>query len=197
MQILLFKDLVAWCHSFDLFYIEHTNNILYIFASARWSASSGVPSRDSNSGLPFSKPTRYWLCHAAPYVEIVACKLELLQKPIIDFINQEISTERERSITWLLRLCLRHKQKKLRFMEPHIWIAAQSKLLTLWFIGETIEIRAVVVFESYNNNLKVVCNEKQRVDGRWYTLGIGTRPWKLMFIYRLIFFVVYNSDPEL
>ncbi len=74
-------------------------------------------------------------------------------------------------------------------MEPHLWIAAQSKLLTLYFIGETIEIRTEVVFESYNNNLKVVCNEKQRVDGRWYTLGTGTRPWKLMFIYRLTLFM--------
>jgi hypothetical protein len=25
-----------------------------------------VPSRESNSGLPYSKPTRYQLCHAAP-----------------------------------------------------------------------------------------------------------------------------------
>jgi hypothetical protein len=31
-------------------------------------------------------------------VEIIACKLELLKNPIIDFINQEISAERERSI---------------------------------------------------------------------------------------------------
>jgi hypothetical protein len=26
-----------------------------------------VPSRESNSGLPYSKPTRYQLSHAAPY----------------------------------------------------------------------------------------------------------------------------------
>jgi hypothetical protein len=32
-------------------------------------------------------------------VEIIAWKLELFKNPIIDFINQEISTERERSIT--------------------------------------------------------------------------------------------------
>jgi hypothetical protein len=32
-------------------------------------------------------------------VEIIACKLELFEIPIIDFINQEISVERERSIT--------------------------------------------------------------------------------------------------
>jgi hypothetical protein len=31
-------------------------------------------------------------------VEIIACKLELFKNPITDFINQEISAERERSI---------------------------------------------------------------------------------------------------
>jgi hypothetical protein len=31
-------------------------------------------------------------------VEIIACKLELLKNTIIDFRNQEISAERERSI---------------------------------------------------------------------------------------------------
>ncbi len=65
-------------HSF-LFYFtfsEHTCNIyLYItrrephlvvfIAPAQLRASSGVPSRDSHSGLPYSKPTRYYLCHAA------------------------------------------------------------------------------------------------------------------------------------
>jgi hypothetical protein len=32
-------------------------------------------------------------------VEIIACKLELFKNPVIDFINQEISAERERPIT--------------------------------------------------------------------------------------------------
>ena len=32
-------------------------------------------------------------------VEIIARQLELFKNPIIDFINQEISAERERSIT--------------------------------------------------------------------------------------------------
>jgi hypothetical protein len=31
-------------------------------------------------------------------IEILACKLELFKNPLIDFINQEISAERERSI---------------------------------------------------------------------------------------------------
>ena len=31
-------------------------------------------------------------------VEMIASKLEFLKNPIIDFINQEISAERERSI---------------------------------------------------------------------------------------------------
>jgi hypothetical protein len=31
--------------------------------------------------------------------EIIVCKIELFKNPIIDLINQEISAERERSIT--------------------------------------------------------------------------------------------------
>jgi hypothetical protein len=33
-------------------------------------------------------------------IEIIACKFELFKDPIINFINQEISAERERSIIW-------------------------------------------------------------------------------------------------
>jgi hypothetical protein len=52
------------------YYSESTTLIIFI-ASARWRASSGVPSRDSNSGLP----TRYDLSHAAPLIiEIYASK---------------------------------------------------------------------------------------------------------------------------
>ncbi len=47
-------------------------------------------------------------------VEIIACKIDLFKHPIIDFIIQEISAERERSLTLLLQLCLRHKKTKLR-----------------------------------------------------------------------------------
>jgi hypothetical protein len=32
-------------------------------------------------------------------IEIIACKLELFKNPIIDLINNEISAERERSLT--------------------------------------------------------------------------------------------------
>ncbi len=111
--------------------------------------------------------------------EIIACKLELLQKPIIDLIIQEISAERERSITRLLRFCLRHKQTKLRFMsiwnpiselQPRANCSHSGLLVKLY-----VEIRTEAIFESYNNILKVVFNEKQRWDGRWYTLGIGSR----------------------
>ncbi len=34
----------------------------------------------------------------------------MFKNQIIDFRKKEISAERERSITWLLQLCLRHKQ---------------------------------------------------------------------------------------
>jgi hypothetical protein len=46
--------------------LSTASSCLHRFRSV--SASSGVPSRDSNSGLPYSKPTRYYLRHApAPW----------------------------------------------------------------------------------------------------------------------------------
>ncbi len=38
-----------------------------------WANLHGVPSRDSNSSLPFSKPAHYQLCHAARYVLSILC----------------------------------------------------------------------------------------------------------------------------
>jgi hypothetical protein len=45
------------------------STILSYLHSCRLSGRNllGVPSRDSNSGLPYSKPARYQLSHAAPW----------------------------------------------------------------------------------------------------------------------------------
>jgi hypothetical protein len=78
-----FKGLVAGCHSFCLFWFYNIHTFIqsqYIHPSSFAEASlhfliacvlSGenfpvVPSRESNSGLPYSKPTRCQLSHAAP-----------------------------------------------------------------------------------------------------------------------------------
>ncbi len=74
---------MAWCHSFCLFSyfiafihsIDHTHTIHLSVSICRLSSLcklSGktlpvVPSRESNPGLPYSKPTRYQLSHAAPW----------------------------------------------------------------------------------------------------------------------------------
>jgi hypothetical protein len=84
-----FKGLVAGCHSF-LFYFSYFITYIHSFIQSRsyntfnhrhllrpLSISSSlvcsvgkhlpvVPSRESNSGLPYSKPTGYQLSHAAP-----------------------------------------------------------------------------------------------------------------------------------
>ena len=81
-----FKGLVAGCHSFCLFscffiiYIHSFNHNTFIRRhslkplsisssplSAQWENFPVVPSRESNSGLPYSKPTRCQLSRAAPY----------------------------------------------------------------------------------------------------------------------------------
>ncbi len=82
-----FKGLVARCHSFWNFIIIFFNVHSYItitlhsYFTIRRSLSSwiliasslskgslhGMPNRESNSGLPYSKPTHYQLSCAAPY----------------------------------------------------------------------------------------------------------------------------------
>ncbi len=82
-----FKGLVAWCHSFCLFSYfwaytfirSHSYNIFIrrhlpgplSISSSPYKLSGKtlpvVPSQESNPGLPYSKPTRYQLSHAAPY----------------------------------------------------------------------------------------------------------------------------------
>ena len=94
-SFIISKGLVAGCHSF-LFIFQilshtyiHIHSIIfvqYIYPSAFAEASlhfliacmlSGedlpvVPSRESNSGLPYSKPTRCQLSHAAPQLSHAA-----------------------------------------------------------------------------------------------------------------------------
>jgi hypothetical protein len=76
----LFKGLVALCHSFCVFLLFFYNTYNHLLINIRWGPSPylhscrlsgrnlpGVPSRDSSSGLPYSKPAHYQLSCAAPY----------------------------------------------------------------------------------------------------------------------------------
>jgi hypothetical protein len=83
----LFLGLVA-CHSFCLYFILynihtyiHSNSYntspfaeasLHFLIACMLSGKHlpGVPSRESNSGLPYSKPTSYQLSHAAPLTSL-------------------------------------------------------------------------------------------------------------------------------
>jgi hypothetical protein len=77
---LFFKGLVAVCHSFCIYFSlysryihtsfihKHSRRLFSISSqlSALWAESPWVPSRDSNSGLPYSKTARNQLSHTAP-----------------------------------------------------------------------------------------------------------------------------------
>ncbi len=89
-RFLMDKGLVAWLRSFCLFcyFLVHTfiqshsyNTFIrrhpprFLSISphrlpAQWENLPGVPSRESNSGLPYSKPTHYHLSYIAPSVHI-------------------------------------------------------------------------------------------------------------------------------
>jgi hypothetical protein len=52
-------------------YIRYKSETFTAFCSLlllRKGISIGVPSRESNLGLPYSKPTHYYLSNAAPYL---------------------------------------------------------------------------------------------------------------------------------
>jgi hypothetical protein len=53
-------------HTIFIYTTRRVPLLLSSLLSARQRASSGVLSRDSNSGLPYSKPARYYLSRAAP-----------------------------------------------------------------------------------------------------------------------------------
>ncbi len=65
-------------HSFNPIILRHSLRPLSISSLLVCSVGNHlpvVPSRESNSGLPYSKPTRYQLSHAAPYY---CCKRAIL-----------------------------------------------------------------------------------------------------------------------
>jgi hypothetical protein len=77
----MFSGLVAWSHSLLVFFITYIHTFIHIhfIYYTRWvplvssslfdqlRTSTGVSRRDSNSGPPYSSPTRYQLSHAVPY----------------------------------------------------------------------------------------------------------------------------------
>ncbi len=72
--LFIFHIFITYIHSLYSF-IQYIYQSPYAGASLHlliaWKLSGKalpvVPSRESNSGLPYSKPTRYQLSHAAPY----------------------------------------------------------------------------------------------------------------------------------
>jgi hypothetical protein len=102
-----YKGLVAVCHSFCLFlffitFIQYNHPITYIQYIRRglspsphrlWLSGKDlpvVPSRESNSGLPSSKPTHYQLSHAAPhyFLDCYRYKCFLLLCPMDEITNR-------------------------------------------------------------------------------------------------------------
>jgi hypothetical protein len=61
-------------------------------------------------------------------VEIIVCKSELFKNPIIDFINQEISAERERSIAIVSSTINRQNYDPCQYGNPSLNISPGQKL---------------------------------------------------------------------
>jgi hypothetical protein len=82
------KELVARCYSLSLFYINRTDiQYLYILLVENHSCfpHGRGPSRDSNTVLPCSKPTRYKLSHAPQCLVCMYRKTLLIMKQSTPF----------------------------------------------------------------------------------------------------------------
>jgi hypothetical protein len=70
-----FLYFMTYIHSFNHIHPSSFAEVsLHIFIAGKLSGKNlpVVLSRESNSGLPYSKPTRYQLSHAAPYLSHAA-----------------------------------------------------------------------------------------------------------------------------
>jgi hypothetical protein len=72
--LFIFHIFTMYIHSFNHIHTTHLSVAIRRGLSlslhrfeAQWESLPVVPSRESNSGLPYSKPTRYQLSNAAPY----------------------------------------------------------------------------------------------------------------------------------
>jgi hypothetical protein len=52
---------------------------------AQWKTLPVVPSRESNSGLSFSKPTRYRLSHPAPFLFVLSLTVNFVEQSLLFF----------------------------------------------------------------------------------------------------------------
>ncbi len=84
MPLFLFIFHILYIHTFIQSQFIHPSPLaeasLHFFIACMLSGDDlpVVPSRESNSGLPYSKPTRGQLSHAAPYNLCAARKIHLL-----------------------------------------------------------------------------------------------------------------------
>ena len=61
----------SFLHIHSYTFAEFRSRFFIAASSGRGSPCTGVPSRDSNSGPPYSSPTRYQLRHAAPVLAVL------------------------------------------------------------------------------------------------------------------------------
>jgi hypothetical protein len=116
------KGLVAACHSFCIYFslyntvdVHSYNHTSFIHKhslrpisissqlSARWAEPPWVPSRDSNSGLPYSKTAQYQLSQAAPYKPRCTLKATLHPKDTLHPIfNDDITVALYSSVIYFI-----------------------------------------------------------------------------------------------
>jgi hypothetical protein len=98
MPLFLFIFHILYIHTFIQSQIIHTSPFakasLHFFIACMLSGEDlpVVPSRESNSGLPYSKPTRCQLSHAAPYSHHILL-LEICGPILLGYLNRSQAHE--------------------------------------------------------------------------------------------------------
>ncbi len=137
-QFGIFIFLKVWWHQpffLFIFYIFRTIHSLrvhscFLIALRSVEGLPGVPSRDSNSGLPYIKPTHYYLSCAAPYLSCAAPWSEL--RHTLPELRRTLSelrrtlTELRRTLPELRRTLPELRPPYLSCAAPWIFIAPSS-----------------------------------------------------------------------
>ncbi len=102
----------------------------------------GVPSRDSNSGLPYSKPAHYQLSCTAPYCAALHWLLRFVTFTFFDVFVLCTIRFVTQYVLWRCTLCNVHVLKFLRFM---LLLSVQLRLVTYMYTYVNVYVVCIYV----------------------------------------------------
>ncbi len=164
LPLFLFTLLWSSIHKIFIYILYSTllveNHSWYPHGFRSVEGSSGMPSRDSNSGLPYSKPTHYCLSYDAPFLSYAA---PFWSKPHPD-LSHAHPPELRRTPSELRVPNLSYAAPYLSYAAPCLSFAARYiwRVLSLcFFVFQTLDITK----QLWRNSIIVKCKmtKKQKL----------------------------------